>query len=261
MATILDEIIHFKKAELLESKALISLREIEKQALATDARPSFQKALENPDFKSIKLIAEVKKASPSKGIIDPNFNSLKTAEIYALGGVHCMSVLTEKKYFQGSPEYLKEIKSTFPQIPLLRKDFIVEEYQILEAKAWGASAILLIVDCLDLKSLTRLREFAESLDLDVLVETHREDEVRMALDAGSTIIGVNNRNLRTFATDLNTTFSLRKIIPEDKIMISESGISNIAQVKEILAAGIQGILVGESLMKQKESFLKQIISQ
>lgn len=259
MANILDEICAHKLIEIKEAISLKSYTQIEKEAGLAKVRASFKDALINPDYKKIKIIAEVKKASPSKGVIDPNFNHMKTAEIYAQNGAHCMSVLTDKKFFQGAPEFLQEITANF-ETPCLRKDFILDEYQILEAKAWGASAILLIVDCLKDSELLRLHRFALDLGLDVLVETHREDEVKRALDNEAIIIGVNNRNLRTFETSLETTFRLRQIIPKTHITVSESGISSADDIRQVLEAEVEAVLVGESLMRQGAGLLKDFLN-
>ena len=258
MENILDKICATKVDEIKAAKAKLSYAGIEREASKAESRPSFYAALKNPTFESIRVIAEVKKASPSKGIIDPDFDHMKTAQGYVTNGAHCMSILTDVKYFQGSPKYLQEISSQFP-IPCLRKDFILDEYQILEAKAWGASAILLIVDCLKDPDMLRLHRFAHDLDLDVLVETHREDEVKRALDNEATIIGVNNRNLRTFETDLETTFRLREMIPSSHIAVSESGISTREDIERILEHHVEAVLVGESLMKQGSELLKDFL--
>lgn len=258
MENILDKICATKVEEIKEAKSKLSYSGIESKAAKAAARPSFHDALKNPNFKSIKVVAEVKKASPSKGVIDPNFNHMKTAEGYVKNGAHCMSVLTDVQYFQGAPEYLQEISANF-NIPCLRKDFILDEYQILEAKAWGASAILLIVDCLKDTDLLRLHRFAQDLGLDILVETHREDEVKRALDNEAVIIGVNNRNLRTFETDLETTFRLREMIPSTHIAVSESGISTVEDIQRVLDHKVEAVLVGESLMRQGSGLLKAFL--
>lgn len=258
MENILDKICHTKLGEIQEAKSLLGYAKLETLAAKAPKRASFHDALVNPDFKKIKVIAEVKKASPSKGVIDPNFDHMKTAEGYVQHGAHCMSVLTDVQYFQGAPEYLQEITAKYAT-PCLRKDFILDEYQILEAKAWGASAILLIVDCLKDSELLRLHRFAHDIGLDVLVETHREDEVKRALDNEAVIIGVNNRNLRTFETDLNTTFRLKKLIPDTHIAVSESGISSSEDIQKVLDHRVEAVLVGESLMRQGAQLLGQFL--
>lgn len=259
MENILDKICHTKLGEIKEARSKVSYTQIEKLASQASLRTSFHEALINEDYETIRVIAEVKKASPSKGVIDPNFNHMNTARGYVENGAHCLSVLTDKEYFQGAPEYLQEITSEF-NIPCLRKDFILDEYQILEAKAWGASAILLIVDCLKDQDLLRLHRFAVDLGLDVLVETHREDEVKRALDNEAIIIGVNNRNLRTFETSLETTFKLREMIPDTHITVSESGISTREDIEKILSHKVEAVLVGESLMRQGSNLLKDFLN-
>ena len=256
---ILDEICAYKKIFVEEAKKNCSYGEIEKQALAQPKASSFFTALKNKDFSQIKVIAEVKKASPSKGVIEPNFDHMRIAQTYLENGANALSILTDEKYFQGHARYLQEIVQSV-SLPALRKEFIVDEYQILEAKAWGASAILLIVDCLTSAELKRFHQFAKELDLDVLVETHREEEVHEALAAGAEMIGVNNRNLRTFETSLETTFSLRPLVPEEFVFISESGISTAEDIRRLLEIKTDAVLVGESLMRSQGSLLRDFLS-
>ncbi len=259
MSTILDEIIAYKKTWVKSCKDNISYGEVEKKALATPTPVSFAEPLRNPTHESIKIIAEVKKASPSKGVISKDFDPLKTAIGYEKIGAHCVSVLTDVKYFQGEDRFLDEISNTI-SLPCLRKDFIVDEYQILEARALGASAILLIVDCLSNEEIIRYQKFAKSLGLDSLVETHRKEEVERALECDAQLIGVNNRNLRTFATDLETSFQLREMVPNDRIFLSESGISTPEHIKQLLACKTDAVLVGESLMRSNGQLLQQLLA-
>lgn len=194
------------------------------------------------------MIAEVKKASPSAGVIDNQFDPLRQAKMYIDGGASSMSILTDKKYFQGSLPYLSEISKESP-IPLLRKDFMVHEAQIYEAVIAGADAILLIVACLDDDDLHRFYQVAKDLQLDVLVEVHDLREMERAIDLGADLIGINNRNLKTFETDLLTTEVLVDEVPDDVLVVSESGIKGIDDAQFALDAGANAILVGESLMR------------
>jgi len=194
------------------------------------------------------VIAEVKKASPSVGLIDPDFDPLRQAGRYLDGGASCLSILTDEKYFQGSLSYLTKI-SKFSAAPLLRKDFTIHEVQIHEAIVSGADAILLIVAALDDATLRRLHDEAKSLLLDVLVEVHDMREMDRALELGADLIGVNNRNLKTFAVDLATTEELADEVPEGVLLVSESGIKTLEDAKRVLDAGANAVLIGESLMR------------
>jgi indole-3-glycerol phosphate synthase len=199
----------------------------------------------------IRLIAEVKKASPSKGVIREDFDPVDIAKTYARSGAHCLSVLTEKKYFQGNLEYLGEIRKAVP-LPLLRKDFIIDEYQVFEARAAGADAILLISACLERRQIEDLISIATELALDVLVESHTYKELDRALLAGASLVGINNRDLYTFSVSIQSTLDLLKDIPEDRIVVSESGIRSREDVLRLQQAGVDAILVGESLMREKD---------
>jgi indole-3-glycerol phosphate synthase len=216
-------------------------------------------ALERNDFRSLYralsvgedqlgLIAEVKKASPSAGVIQPNFDPVIQARLYAQAGAHAISCLTDEKFFQGHLSYLTQIRSQV-DIPVLRKDFIIDEVQIYEAAVAGADAILLIVACLDQETLVRLYECATECQLDVLMEVHDQDELDRALDTDARIIGVNNRNLKSFTVDLRTTELLAEDIPDDVILVSESGIKTPAEARQVHKWGANAILVGESLMR------------
>lgn len=246
---ILDEIIAYKKQELADTKRRVPLPEI--KAKASDAAPArgFEKALSAGG--EIRLIAEVKKASPSKGVIREDFDPVAIAKTYAKSGVHCLSVLTEKKYFQGALEYLGDIRKAV-ELPLLRKDFIIDEYQIFEARAAGADAILLIAACLERQQIQDLIGIARETGLDVLVESHTYKELDRALLAGATLVGVNNRDLRSFSVSLQTTLDLLKDIPDDRTVVSESGIKTREDVLRLQKAGVDAILAGESLMKEKD---------
>ena len=246
---ILDEIVAHKKEELAETKRGASL--VDQKKRAADAGPlrGFGAALAAAG--GIKLIAEVKKASPSKGVIRADFDPVRIAEAYQEAGATCLSVLTEKKYFQGSLDYLGAIRNTV-DLPLLRKDFIVDEYQIFEARAAGADAILLIAACLERRQMEDFLGVAASLGLDVLVESHTAKELDKTLYAGARIVGINNRDLSSFTVSLQTTFDLLRDIPDDRIVVSESGIKSRDDVEKLEKAGVDAVLVGESLMREKD---------
>ncbi len=226
--------------------------------LAAEAGPprGFKAAVGAPGGKSevrspkseIALIAEVKKASPSKGLIRPDFDPVSIARRYAETGASAISVLTDEKYFQGKLEYLTDIREVV-SLPLLRKDFIIDHMQVYEARAAGADAILLIVAALSAGQLQDLLELTRSLGMDALVEVHTESELQTALEVGADIVGINNRDLRTFETRLETTLELASSVPPDKILVSESGINTRVDVERLMAAGVDAILVGESLMR------------
>jgi indole-3-glycerol phosphate synthase len=194
------------------------------------------------------VIAEVKKASPSVGLIDPDFDPVRQAHRYLDGGASCLSILTDEKYFQGSLSYLTQI-SKFSAAPLLRKDFTIHEIQIHEAVVTGADAILLIVAALDDALLRRLYDEAKSFTLDVLVEVHDLREMERALELGADLIGINNRNLKTFAVDLATTEQLAEEVPDDVLLVSESGIKSLDDARRVLEAGANAVLIGEALMR------------
>ncbi len=194
------------------------------------------------------VIAEAKKASPSKGLIRADFDPARIARWYAAGGASAMSVLTDGPFFQGSLAFLPQVRAEV-DLPLLRKDFLIHEIQIREAVLWGADAVLLIVAILDPAQLRDYLQLAAELGLDVLTEVHDEAEVDTALDAGARLIGINNRDLRTFTVDINTTFRLQRRIPEEIPVVSESGIRDGAEMRRLAAAGITAVLVGEALMR------------
>ncbi len=221
------------------------MREIEYQNFASF---DFKKALKRDgDNDSINIIAEVKKASPSKGLICPEFPYLEIAKDYERGGASAISVLTEPKYFKGDNRYLIAIKEKV-NLPILRKDFIIDEWQIYEAKAIGADAILLIVAALSKRELQSYLNVAKELKLEVIVETHDEKEVNMALEIGADIIGVNNRNLQTFEVSLETSAQLRALVPKDKVFVAESGIHTIKDLTFLKDIECDAVLIGESLM-------------
>lgn len=239
---------------------IIAHKHTEVEALLPRAANLKAAALQRNDFRGFRsaldrgpdqlgVIAEIKKASPSAGIIDPDFDPIKQAERYLDGGASCMSILTDEKYFKGSLAYLSRI-SEKPSCPLLRKDFTIHELQIHEAIISGADAILLIVAALDQDTLTRLYETARALQLDVLVEVHDLPEMERALDLDKLdLLGINNRNLKTFKTDLRTTERLADEAPDDIILVSESGIRDANDAYQVLEYGANAILVGETLMR------------
>jgi indole-3-glycerol phosphate synthase len=249
MPTILDRIVETKRQEIAAAKA--RRPEAELRAALADAPPprDFFAALAAPG--GIKLIAEVKKASPSKGVIRADFDPVAIARDYESGGATCLSILTDDQYFQGSLEYLRAVRAAV-SLPLLRKDFILDVYQLWEAKIWGADAVLLIAECLDDCMLRTLHNEAIALELTPLVELYDPQNVDRVLAAGATLIGVNNRDLRTFEVDLNHTIRLKRQIPENCLLVAESGIAGRADVLKLQEAGVDAILVGEHLMRQKD---------
>ena len=246
---ILDEIIANKKYELSETKRRVPFSEIKAKAFGAEHVRGFGKALSQSG--NIRLIAEVKKASPSKGVIRENFDPIAIARVYEESGAACISVLTEEKFFQGKLEYLDLIRKAVG-LPLLRKDFIIDEYQIYEAQAAGADAILLIAACLEKEQIKDYLGIAGQLGLDVLVESHTYRELDRSLLAGATLVGINNRDLTTFVVSLRTTLDLLKDIPDDRTVVSESGIKTRDDVIALEKAGVDAILVGESLMREKD---------
>ena len=247
---ILDEIITKRRETVEKLKKQTSLEEMKQQAQkANYPHYSFFEAL-NSNIKDLspKIIAEVKKASPSKGIICETFDYLEIAKSYEEGGASAISVLTEPLYFKGDNRYLTEIKQVV-KLPLLRKDFIIDEWQIYEAKEIGADAILLIVAALEQKELKQFLQTAHELGLDVLVETHDEEEVERALEAGAKIIGVNNRNLKTFEVSLEVSKRLSKLIPQECVFVAESGVKTLEDMRFIKDVGANAVLIGEGVVK------------
>lgn len=245
--TILDKIIEYKKSELEEKKKIKPLKELIKNCSPKNPG-DFIKCF---NTNKMNFICEVKKASPSKGIIRENFSPTEIAQIYENNGAQAISVLTDKNFFMGTLEYLAEIKKVV-KTPLLRKDFIIDEYQIYEALEAGASAVLLIAAALKKDRLKYLYQKAKSIGLDVLLEIHNKKDLRKALLTGAEIIGINNRNLKTFKTNIKITKKLIKKIPDDKIVISESGINTKEDVKKVFDAGARGVLIGEALCREED---------
>ncbi len=251
---ILDEIVEQKKSEVSKLPArLIAAGDLRDAMLEHGERRDFLSALHNAKSGSIALIAEVKKASPSAGIICKDFDPVRIAKEYEAAGASCLSVLTDEKFFQGSLDYLRQIRAAV-KLPLLRKDFIIDERQILEAIEWGADAILLIVAILTDKQLRKFHSLAIEAGLAALVEVHDEAELERALKIGAELIGVNNRDLKTFKVDLTNTERLAaKLVASKKlsatVLVAESGIHTRADVERLKKCGAKAILVGESLMK------------
>ena len=262
--TILDTIVEEKKREVarLPHRSL-SVADLKAALIARGGRRDFVGALRKPKSGAVALIAEVKKASPSAGVIRPDFDPVRIAREYEAAGASCLSVLTDEKFFQGSLEYLKQIRGAV-KLPLLRKDFVIDERQLLEAIEWGADAVLLIVAILSDAQLRRFHVLATGAGLAALVEVHDEVEFDRALAAGAELIGVNNRNLKTFNVDLATTEQLAALLrsyPRNTkhatarpppLLIAESGIHTRADVERLVKCGAQAILVGESLMKHAD---------
>lgn len=244
---ILDEIVEKRKIQLEREKAAADIETVKKAAERLDRQCiSFKNALAKPDRLSV--ISEVKKASPSKGLIQPNFDPVKIAKEYETCGADAVSCLTEEHYFQGSSEYFKAIRQAIG-LPMIRKDFIIDEYQIYEARLMGADAILLIAAVLDDEKLKRFGDTAHSLGLDILAETHDESELERVLALDFDIIGINNRNLKTFEVTLETTARLAGMIPEGKVIVSESGIRDNKDMKTVRSYGADAVLIGETLMR------------
>jgi indole-3-glycerol phosphate synthase len=250
---ILDKIVEEKKREVAKLPArIIAAGDLRDALLEHRERCDFLAALKNPRRGEIALIAEVKKASPSAGVICKDFDPVRIAKKYEAADASCLSVLTDEKFFQGSLDYLRQIRAAV-KIPLLQKDFIIDERQILEAIEWGADAILLIVAILDDERLEKFHSLATEAGLAALVEVHDEMELERAMKIGAELIGVNNRDLKTFKVDLATTEKLAKKIGagnlQSKILVAESGIHSRADVVRLKKCGVKAILVGESLMK------------
>ena len=251
---ILDTIVEATKIRVAQEKQVETPEAVKAAALAlpSDTGFPFEAALRQQDFN---FICEVKKASPSKGIIAEHFPYLDIAKEYEVAGAAAISVLTEPDFFKGDKKYLQEIASTV-KIPVLRKDFIIDEYQIYQAKVWGASAILLICACLDVPTLTKFRELADSLGLSSLVEAHDENEVQMAIDCGARIIGVNNRNLKDFTVDVQNSVRLRNLVQDDVIFVSESGLETPEDIQVLRDNNIGVALMGETFMRSRNKVEK-----
>ena len=261
---ILDDLVAATTIRMRREQALVPLTAMKMQAEAAP-KPDLETtraALRRGADQPLNVIAEVKKASPSKGLIAKDFNPVATGKEYAAAGVNAISVLTEPDYFQGDIDFLKQIAAQV-KLPLLRKDFTIDPYMIYQARAAGASLILLIVAILDDQQLHDYLQLAHSLGLEAIVEAHSEAEVARALAAGAQIIGVNNRDLRTFTVDLNNSVRLRKAVPADRIFIAESGVHTAADAKVLADAGADTILVGEAFMRadNKKALLAELVGR
>ena len=250
--TILDQLAAYARERVNEARRKLPFEELKKQALSLTPSEresfAFENALKKP---GLSFICECKKASPSKGLIAPDFPYVRIAGEYEEAGADCISVLTEPKWFLGSDRYLREIADAV-KIPCLRKDFTVDEYMIYEAKVLGASAVLLICSILEEEQMAEYIGLSNELGLSVLAETHDETEVEMALEAGARVIGVNNRNLRDFSVDTANSTRLRKLIPQDVLFVSESGVGSADDVAALREAGADAVLVGETLMRASD---------
>jgi indole-3-glycerol phosphate synthase len=247
--TILDKIVATKWQEIAAAKARLPLKQLEAMLADAPAVRDFHAPLRSAT--DIRLIAEVKKASPSKGIIRADFDPLAIARTYADNGAACISVLTDENYFQGSLDYLRQIRAAV-SVPLLRKDFMLDEYQVLEARVAGADAILLIAECLSPARLKALVELAHTYQMTALVEFYDDENLSAVIDCGTRLCGVNNRDLRTFQTDLHHTIRMRQQIPAEFTLVGESGIHTRDDALLLENAGVNAMLVGESLMKSDD---------
>ncbi len=255
---ILDDIVAKQKIRIENEKKEKSFETLKQESLSLplSERYFFEDSLKSNDFS---FICEIKKASPSKGVIVEEFPYTDIAQDYEQAGAAAISVLTEPTFFKGNDMFLKDV-ADIVNIPVLRKDFIIDEYQIYQAKLIGADAILLICAILNETTLNKFLKLAKSLKLSCLVETHNEEEVKKTLNSGANIIGINNRDLKTFKVDVNTSLKLKNLIPDNKILISESGIKNAQDIKILKDAGFNGALIGESMMlsKDKKKFVSEL---
>lgn len=252
MNDILANILTVKKEEVSSQKQIRSEADLLREAQARQDVRGFATALrEKIDARKVAVIAEVKKASPSKGIIRENFNPPDIARSYAANGATCLSVLTDVQFFQGSNDYLRQARAACP-LPILRKDFIVDPYQIIHSRALGADCILLIVSALSKEQLKEYEKLAFELGMDVLVEVHDRDELETALELKTSLIGINNRNLRTFETSLQHTLDLLPLIPENRYVITESGIHSHEDIKKMTDNQVYGFLIGEAFMREED---------
>lgn len=243
---ILDKIVDATRIRIKKEQEEKPLEEVKKQALSMEKGEfSFEKAIAGDD---ISFICEVKKASPSKGIIAGNFPYVDIAKDYEQAGAACISVLTEPDYFKGDKKYLKEISENV-NIPLIRKDFVIDEYMIYDAKIHGASCVLLICSILDDEALNKYISICDNLGLSALVEAHDEEEIHRAIKAGARMIGVNNRDLKTFTVDIGNSERLRKLVPENILFVAESGIKTNQDIQRLRKANVNGVLIGETFMK------------
>ncbi|MDE7207859.1 MAG: indole-3-glycerol phosphate synthase TrpC [Lachnospiraceae bacterium] len=254
---ILDDLAAATRARVEKKKNEVSFEAVKKQALELAQKGAqfdfpFEKSMQNAAQKDdIRFICEVKKASPSKGIIAEDFPYLEIARDYERAGADCISVLTEPDYFKGEDRFLKEINDAV-SIPTIRKDFIIDPYMIYEAKCLGASCVLLIAALLDTDTIREYKAVCDALGLSALVEAHDEAEIESAINAGARMIGVNNRDLKTFTVDINNSIRLRKLVPENILFVAESGIGTAQDIEALRQAGVNGVLIGETLMRSND---------
>lgn len=258
MSTILDTIIETKRQEIAERRVRVPVEQL-KETIATLGRPrNFFHAVSHKTKKPVNLIAEVKKASPSAGVIRADFDPVKIATEYAAAGADALSVLTDEKYFQGKLEYIHAVRDAV-KLPVLRKDFIIDPYQVYETRACGADAMLLIAECLETSELIDLQILATEMNLTCLIEVHDLDNFMRVRDTvigfphrSYSLLGINNRDLRNFKTDLGTTLRMAELVEDRSILVSESGINTRDDIKKLAEAGVQAVLVGESLMRSDD---------
>ena len=251
MKNILQEIVNYKKIEIEKSKKVISVEILNKKIKSLSKPLKFLDELRNKnEVGKAGIIAEVKKASPSKGIIKKDFNHIEIAKEYEKGGAACLSILTDTPSFQGSPQYLKDIRRN-TKLPILRKDFIIDTYQIIESRSWGTDCILLIMKILKNKELSKLINICNEMNMDILFEINSQEELERLLPFNPKMIGINNRNLENFETDIENSIKIKKNIPEDILVISESGINDVKDISYLGKHNINNFLIGERLMRSK----------